>query len=191
MKPIFSIWTKTRQTFQFLGERDQKENERMINVLFFLASMFAGFSVAFNVSETYEISYYLVLPFAFIAVGLMGILMWKFVFAYIVWGVGKIFQGKASIDEIRLVLAYAVVPNIVLLLIALVMLIPAIILDNSELIAYRHPVTIFVLWFFAFRIFVIGLAYFNKYSLVYAFLTAIIPTVAIQGLSLLMKYMAQ
>lgn len=187
MKPIFSIWTKTRQTFQFLEERDKKENERMINLLFFLASIFAGFSVAFNVSKSFEINYYLVLPFAFIASGLMGILMWKFVFAYIVLGVGKIFQGKASIDEVRLVLAYALVPNLVQLLIALVLLVPAIILDNSELMGYRHPVTIFVLWFFAFRIFVIGLSYFNKYSLLYAFLTAIIPTVVIQGLVLLLK----
>ncbi|MCK3685751.1 YIP1 family protein [Maribellus sp. YY47] len=189
MKPIFSIWTKTRQTFQFLEERDEKENERMINILFFLASMFAGFSLAFSVTKTSEINYYLVLPFAFIVSGLMGILMWKFVFAYIVWGVGKIFQGKASIEEIRLALAYSLIPNLVHLVIALVLLVPAIIFDNSELIGYRHPVTIYVLWFFAFRIFVIGLSYFNKYSLVYAFLTAIIPATVIQGLSLLLKYL--
>ncbi|MFV0270009.1 MAG: hypothetical protein ACK5HT_23055 [Draconibacterium sp.] len=69
------------------------------------------------------------------------------------------------------------------------MLIPAIILDNSELIGYQHPVTIYVFWILAFRILVIGLAYFNKYSYGYAILTIFIPAAIIQGLSLLMKYM--
>ncbi len=189
MKPIFSIWTKTRQTFQLLEERDKKENERMINLLFFLGSMFAGFSVASDLNKTLDTYYYGVLAVALLVSGLMGILVWKFVLAYLVWGVGKIFQGKASINETRLALAFAMVPNLVHLLIALVLLIPAIILDNSGLVGYQHPVTIYVLWILAFRILVIGLAHFNKYSYGYAILTVFIPGAVLQGLLFGLKYL--
>ncbi|WP_319501265.1 YIP1 family protein [uncultured Draconibacterium sp.] len=193
MKPIISIWIKTRQTFQLIENRDEKENDFMIHILFFLTSMYGGFSMSFDINKILglEINYYFVLIISLIVSGLLGLFAYKYVLSYIIWGAGKIFQGKASINEIRLALAYSIIPNLVHLLIGVILLIPAIILDNKELIGYQHPVTIYVLWIFALRILVIGLAYFNKYSFGYALLTVIIPAAIMQGLLYGIKFMIQ
>ena len=184
MKPIFSIWIKTRQTFQLIEKREEKENDFMIHILFFLTSMYAGFSMSFDINKILglEINYYFVLIISLFVSGLLGLFAYKYILSYIILGAGKIFQGKATINEIRLALAYSIIPNLVHLLIGLILLVPAIVLDNNGLIGYQHPVTIYVLWIFAFRILVIGLAYFNKYSFGYAILTIIIPAAFMQGL---------
>ncbi len=182
MKPIFSIWIKTRQTFKTLDERGEKENNLTINLLFFLASMSGGFSYTIDIFKTPG-EYYYGLAIAMLACGFMGILFWRFVMSYLVFGIGKIFQGKASISEVRLVLAYSLITNIVLLITQLVLIIPAVILDNKELIGYRHPVTLFILWVFVLRFMVIGLSRFNKYSFLYAILNVLIPAALLQGLA--------
>ena len=191
MKPFLSIWTKTRLTFQFLEKRDEKENDFMINILFFLTSVYAGFSLSFDINKILGINYYVTLIFSLFISGFLGLFIWKFILSFIIWGAGKIFQGQASIKEIRLALAYSAVPNLVHLVIGLILIIPAIILDNNGLIGYQHPVTIYVFWILAFRILVIGLAYFNKYSFGYALLTIIIPMVIIQGSLYGIKYLIQ
>ncbi|RIJ45919.1 YIP1 family protein [Maribellus luteus] len=193
MKPIISIWIKTRQTFQLIEKRDEKENDFMIHILFFLTSMYAGFSMSFDINKILglEINYYFVLIISLIVSGLLGLFAYKYILSYIIWGAGKIFQGKASINEIRLALAYSIIPHLVHLLIGVILLIPAIILDNKGLIGYQHPVTIYILWIFALRILVIGLAYFNKYSFGYALLTVIIPAAIMQGLLYGIKFMIQ
>ena len=73
-------------------------------------------------------------------------------------GVAKLFKGKATKNEINLALAFSFVPNLVPLAIVVIMIIPAIIFKNDQLIIYQHPITIIVLWIFALRILVYGLA---------------------------------
>ena len=51
MKPIISIWIKTRQTFQLIENRDEKENVFKIHILFFLTSMYGGFSMSFDINK--------------------------------------------------------------------------------------------------------------------------------------------
>ena len=193
MKSIFSIWIKTRLTFQLIEKRDENENDFMIHILFFLTSMYAGFPMSFDINKILglEINYYVVLIISLLFSGLLGLFAYKYIFSYVIWGAGKIFQGKASINKIRLALAYSVIPNLVLLLIGLILIIPAIILDNNGLIGYQHPVTLYVLWIFTVRILVIGLAYFNKYSFGYAILTIVIPTAIMQGVLYGLKYIIQ
>ncbi len=155
--------------------------------------MYAGFSMSFDINKILglEINYYVALIISLFVSGLLGLFTYKYILSYIIWGAGKIFQGKATINKIRLALACSIIPNLVHLLIGLILLIPAIILDNNGLIGYQHPVTIYVLWVFTFRILVIGLAYFNKYSFGYAILTIIIPAAIMQGLIYGTKYIIQ
>ena len=190
MKPIFSIWIKTRQTFQYIEKRSKNENDFIIHILFFLSSMYAGFSMSFDFNKIlgHEINYYVVLIISLLVSGLIGLFSYKYVLSYIILGAAKIFQGKASINEIRLAIAYAIIPNLVHLVIGLILIIPAIILDNKGLIGYQHPITIYLLWIFTLRILVIGLAYFNKYSFGYALLTVIIPAAFLQGLLYGLKF---
>ena len=188
MRPILSIWVKPRQTFELLAERDATENNKMIRILFFLTSMVAGFSSAKNFSELFGGNIYVGLFIALLFSGLLGLFLWNTIFSFIIWGVGKIFQGKATKDKIKLVIAYSLIPNLVHLIIGLILVILAVIMNNTGLINYQNPITLFVLWIFTFRILIIGLAFFNKYSYGYAVLTVLIPGAIIQGLVFGIKY---
>lgn len=189
MKPILSIWINPRQTFEFLAERDEEKNDNMIKTLFFLTSMAAGFSSVNAFSKLFGGNFYVGLIIALLLSGLIGFFMLNSVFSFIFWGTSKLFQGKATKNEIKLALAYSLIPNLIHLIIGIIMIIPAIILDNAGLISYKHTITIFVLWILSLRILIFGLAYFNRYSYGYALLTIFIPAAFLQGLVYGIKYL--
>lgn len=179
MNPIFSIWINPRQTFQLLEQRDEAKNNTSINILFFLT---AGATHIADINKPVSGNFYIDLFLSFVLSGIIGFISWKFVLSYIVLGVAKLFKGKATKKEINLALAFSFLPNLVHLVIALIMIIPAIIFKNNQLIIYQHPITIIVLWVVAFRILVFGLSHFNKYTYGYALLTVIISAALMQGI---------
>ncbi|NOZ47184.1 MAG: hypothetical protein GXO79_10450 [Chlorobi bacterium] len=189
MKTIFSIWIKPKKTFEFIATQDEEKNDKIINWLFFIISMSVGFSNVDDINKLLDGNYFIGLIIAMLVSGLMGLFLLKHIFSLIFWASGKIFQGKGTKKEIQLVIAYSLVPNLVLLLIGLILIIPAIILDNYGLISYQHPITHFILWIFTLRIMIFGLAYFNKYSYGYSILTIFIPLAIVQGLLLGIKYL--
>ncbi len=182
MTPIFSVWIKPLKTFKFLAQRDDDKNNANINVIFFLVSMTAGFSSANDIQKIFEGNYFAALIIGLIISGLLGLLFFNTLFTYCIWGISKLLQGKANKNQIRLALAYALVPSLIHLIIGLIMIVPATILNDIELITYQNPITKFVLWIFTIRILVYGLAYFNKYAYAYALLTFIIPAAIFEGI---------
>jgi hypothetical protein len=188
MKPIFSIWIKPLKTFDFLAQQENEKNSNSINIIFFLVSMTAGFSSANDIHRLFEGNYYVALIAAMILSGLFGLLFLNTVFTYCILWTSKLFQGQASKNQIRLVIAYSLIPNLVHLIVGLVLIVPAIIINDINLITYQNPITMFVLWIFTLRILLFGLAFFNKYSYGYALLTIIIPAVVIQGILYWIKF---
>lgn len=188
MKPIFSIWFKPLKTFDFLAQQEIEKNNNNINIIFFLVSMTAGFSSANDIHKVFEGNYYVALIAAMIFSGLFGLLFLNTVFTYSILWTSKLFQGKASKYQIRLVIAYSMIPNLIHLIIGLILIVPAIIVNDIGLISYQNPITLIVLWIFTLRILLFGLAFFNKYSYGYALLTIVIPAVILQGILYWIKF---
>ncbi len=188
MKPIFSIWTKTKKTFQFLEERDDESNSTMITVLFFLSAMVVGFPNSHDIHKIIGGNYYLSLLVSLFVSGLVGVTIYNYIFSYVILGVSRLFKGKASIDRIRLVFAYSLIPNLIILLVGLVMIIPALVLDDKSLVGYNHPIANYILWIVTLKIMVVGLKYFNKYSYLFAALTVVMPVAFVQGLLYLIRF---
>lgn len=188
MKPILSIWIKPLKTFDYLAQRENEKNNININIIFFLVSMTAGFSSANDIHRLFEGNYYISLLFGLILSGLFGLLFLNTLFTYSIWGISKLFQGKADKNQIRLVIAYSLIPNLIHLIIGLILIVPALITNNVELITYKNPITVFVLWIFTLRILLFGLAFFNKYSYGYALLTIVIPAAIFQGILYWIKF---
>jgi len=151
--------------------------------------MAAGFSNARDIILLLGINYFLGLFVALLLSGFFGLFFYKFILSQIYWAIGKVFQGKATKKETQLVLAYSLVPNLIYLIIGLIMIIPALLTNNLGLINYQHPVTIYVLWIFSFRILIYGLACFNKFSYGYALLTAILPFAILQVIIYSIRYL--
>jgi hypothetical protein len=188
MKPIFSIWIKPLKTFDFLAQQEDEKNNSNINIIFFLVSMTAGFSSANDIHRLFEGNYYVALIAAMIFSGLFGLLFLNTVFTYCILWTSKLFQGIANKNQIRLVIAYSMIPNLIHLIIGLILIVLAIIINDIGLITYQNPITIFVLWIFTLRILLFGLAFFNKYSYGYALLTIVIPAAIIQGILFWIKF---
>ncbi len=160
MKPIVSIWIKLLKTFDFLAQRNFEEISFDINLIFFLVSVTAGLSSLPELYGVFDANLFVILFFSLLFIGMLGVLFFNTLLTYVLWGVGKIlFQGKATRNQIRMVLAYSVVPNLIHLIIGLIFIIPATILNDPELIAYQNPLTAFVIWFFRIRILLFGLAF--------------------------------
>lgn len=188
MKPIISIWINTKKTFQFLETKDNESNSLMITLMFFLSGMLAGFPNSFDMYLLIGGNYYLSLFVTLIVFGLVGLAFYNYLFSFVFLGVCRIFKGKAPIDQIRLVYAYSLIPNLIVLLISILMIIPAVVLDDKSLIGYSHPIANIVLWIVTLKIMVIGLAYFNKFSYLFAALTVLIPVGVFWGIVYVLKY---
>ncbi len=176
MRPLLSIWISPLETFKYLATRDDSENHFMVNLLSALIAIAMAIPSLNEFSELFGSQKIIGLIVGVIVFGLTGILVIRFLLALIYWGVGKIFKGEASKKQIQLVVAYSLVPYLIYLAIGLVLIIPAVITQNLELIFYSHPVTYFVVWILAVRNLTYGLSYFNKFSYLYALLTVLIPT---------------
>jgi hypothetical protein len=148
----------------------------MINLLSALIAMGVGISHLKKYLGLFDDSKLAGLLVGVVTLALAGIIVIRFLLPLTYWGVGKIFKGEATKNQTQLVVAYSLVPYLIYLAIGLILIIPAAIIQNLDLLFYRHPVTYFVVWILAARNLIYGLSYFNKFSYLYALLTVLIET---------------
>jgi fatty acid desaturase len=121
-----------------------------------------------------------------LAIGML-ILFFKYVYSFIVLKIGKMLQGKASKLQVQVVLAYALVPTLISLLISVVLVAIAIVGKDVAIIGYQNQFTGFIIWIFAMRTFIFGIAQYNKFSYGYALLNLCIIGALFEGFALLLK----
>lgn len=177
MRPLLSIWIYPLKTFEYLSNREEFENKQMINILSMLITIGIGIPRLKDFSRLIEQNKYIGLIIGIILLGLVGLIVFKYLLTWSYWAVEKIFEGIATVNQVRLVVAYSMIPFIIYLVIGLILIIPAVITQNFDLIFYQHPFTYFVVWILSIRNLVYGLSYFNKFSYIYGLLTVFIPIV--------------
>lgn len=177
MRPLLSIWIYPLKTFEYLSNREEFENRQMINILSMLITIGIGIPRLKDFSRLIEQNKYIGLIIGIILLGLVGLIVFKYLLTWSYWAVEKIFEGIATVNQVRLVVAYSMIPFIIYLVIGLILIIPAVITQNFDLIFYQHPFTYFVVWILSIRNLVYGLSYFNKFSYIYGLLTVFIPIV--------------
>lgn len=189
MRPLFSIWIKPKETFKYLAEKEIEDTKINIDYLFAFIALSISFPSLIDIAklvENFKIFGYIFFAFT---IGALGVIIFKFVYSFILWGISKLLQGKASIYEIRLVFAYSLIPNLIHLLIGLFLIIPAVLTKNFNLVLYQHPLTLFVVWIFTVRSLIFGLSYFNKFSYGYAVLNLVIPAAIIEAIYLIIRHL--
>jgi hypothetical protein len=177
MRPLLSIWIYPVKTFEYLSNREDSENRQMINILSILITIGIGIPRIKEFSKLIEQNKYIGLIIGIILCGLVGLIVFKYLLTWSYWVAEKIFKGIATLDQVRLVVAYSMIPCLIYLVIGLILIIPAVITQNFDLIFYRHPLTYFVVCILSIRNLVYGLSYFNNFSYGYGLLTVLIPLV--------------
>jgi len=103
---------------------------------------------------------------------LLLILFLKYVFSSFLWVFSKLFQGKSTIVQIRLVMAYSLSPLLVLLPFTIIQYIKTQLFPGSSFEGTFSGLFNFVFAIVAFSYLVIGLSKINKFSYGYGILTA-------------------
>jgi len=177
MRPLLSIWIYPLKTFEYLSNREDSKNRQMINILSVVITIGIGIPRLKDFSRLFEQNKYIGLIIGIILFGLVGLIVFKYLLTWSYWAGEKIFKGIATVNQVRLVVAYSMIPFIIYLAIGLILVIPAVITQNFDLIFYQHPFTYYVVWILSVRNLVYGLSYFNKFSYGYGLLTVLIPSV--------------
>src|SRR5574344_558038 len=175
MRPLLSIWISPRKTFEYLSTRDESENRELTNILSALIAIGISIPRLREFLTLFENHKTIGIIIGIILSGLIGVLVIKILGALIYWAIGKMLKGQATKNQVQLVVAYSLIPYLIYLVIGLILIVPAIITQNLELVFYRHPFTYYVVWILAIRNLIYGLSYFNKFSYGYALLNILIP----------------
>ena len=164
MKTLYSIWTKPGETFDYLNKQDNRKTGFTLDILFVLGSLAA--TAPFIVHDFIVVGDFNIYLTAILILvsALAGGLITKFISSFLIWTFAKLLQGEASIRQIRTVVAYTLVPQLINIVIFFVLIIVADINNNATIATYHNPLTQIVIWFFSVRIMIIGLSRYNKFT---------------------------
>jgi len=188
MRPLLSIWTKPIETFEYLEERRLAGKENQLGFLIVLISYSMYLARFEEYSKPILGSPLTGFVVSFTIVPLLGLICFNFIYPYLIWKISKILNGKATFDEVRIVLIYSFLPILIYPVVAIIFIIPAARSGNLNLILHQPGIIPFVCWIFSIRILIYGLSLFNKYTYGYAVLNILILGVIFESISLLIKH---
>lgn len=119
------MWTMPRKVFKYINEH---RYDKYVVVLLFLAGISRSFDNAILRSRGDELPLYAIIGLCIVFGGLLGWLSYYLYAALISW-TGSWFNGKGDTKSILRIIAYAMTPSII----ALVLLIPQIIVYDIEI----------------------------------------------------------
>lgn len=195
MRTILTIWTQPRKTFEYLDKNEGVDPGVNLNVLFYLGALSMMIHAIPEIVGKYKtndepVAYLIIVVLIVTTLGaLFGAWIFKYVHSYVLWKVGKVFEGKASKSQVQLVIAYSLIPGLISLLISAVLIIVAVIRKDINIVSHQNPLTLFIIWVFGVRTLIYGLARFNKFSYGYAMINICVVAIIVQGIALGIKYL--
>ena len=185
MKPILSIWFKPKETFDLLLENINKDNNYLL--IFYGIALTIAIPAVLVEKSLFELGIIYLISLIFLG-SFIGGLMLQYIWVYIFWIFGKILQGKADQKQIRVVLAYSILPFIFK---SFIMLLRVIIKFGTEFsfkdIVLFDNLTNFILAVLYLRFFVIGLSKVQKFSYGYALINILLPIIILGVLIYIIK----
>jgi len=188
MRPFLSIWTKPTKTFEYLAQRRLAGKENHLGFLIVLISYSMYLARFDEYSKPIDGSALAGFFVSFTIAPLLGLICFKYIYPYFVWKIGKIFNGKATFDEIQVVMIYSALPLLIYPVLAFIFVIPAALAGNIDLILHPPYIIAVVCWILSIRILIYGLSRFNKYTYGYAVLNVLFLGLIFETISLLIKH---
>ncbi|MFN6943334.1 MAG: YIP1 family protein [Cytophagaceae bacterium] len=160
--PYFSIWFNPSKTINAILAGEVKYN---FLIPYLILSLSGGITSALKSQE--ELAFTIVTGI-FVFAGIL--LMVSVIYPAIIYGIGKLWKGESTYQEVRLIISLSFIPYIILWTLDLFpLLYPWISFNTSA--AILNIIT----WIFSVRILLIGLTKVQKFSMMYAVLNYALP----------------
>ncbi len=187
MRPILTIFTKTRKTFEYLDGFSNDKLTGKINLLLFFISIGIGYKFAIDVYELVENNIVLIFVLSIPFAGFIFIVMTRFLFTSMVWGLGRLLNGKAKHKDIQVAFAFSLTPLILKSIFLTFIVVIGIVKNDLTIINYNNYLIDILLSLLCLRIIIIGVSYYNKFSYGYALINILVLGVILEGLNLLIN----
>jgi len=185
MKQIYNFWLKPGQTIDMLEMEESGKTGIQINIILFFISLYASLQVPQSsmntITKNDSLTGYL---YRIIAV-LFLILFLKYIVSSLLLLFSKLFQGKSTIRQIRLVVTYSLTPLMVLLPFAIIQFIKTQLFPETSIDGTFSGLFRFVFSIITFSYLVIGLCKVNKFSYGYGILTVFLTGALFEIMKLL------
>lgn len=167
MNTFYTILNKTKSTFDYLDNQDEDGLDANCSLIFMLYGSILGFDSLFK-----DYQYFNDIPLIFLAVGFLligaglGYLLGRHLITYILFGIGKLLNGKGKLIDIRTVAAYSFIPSLLKLLPILVLGIIGETIHKGSIIFWSLFAFYFVIWLWSIKIMIQGLLKFQKFGFI-------------------------
>ena len=144
MWPSISIWIKPEATFEKLSQLPADMIKKKINLIFIVVALSQAFTYLFIWENNLPL--YVVIGLSLLLVS-VGYVILYYVFPRILFWVSRIFNGKADIKQLRLVVAYSVIPYLLNGLMVLVSVIDSYLIKDVEIFQLNLGITYWIATF--------------------------------------------
>ena len=111
MLTVLTIFIKPQKTFDYLYDQFDHQLNRRCNFLFLLAGFASELKLLFTEVEVQHM-YFTFKFFAVLFSVMLGFVLYKFLIAPFLFIIGKALKGNAELIDIRVVLAYSLIPQL-------------------------------------------------------------------------------
>lgn len=160
MNPYKEIWTKTGETIDYVINHGL--DKRIVNLNFFIAGLVA---TLMRIEDLVPLGFSLGLVVFLVQVVLSGLII-KYILSYVYLLIGRIWKGKASLNQVILILSLALIPEIIYLIFISIGL-----AAKGEVVEINYLIA----WVFSMRILVIGLSKIQNFNYGLAILNIVLP----------------
>jgi hypothetical protein len=173
VNPIKEIWFNTGKCIDyFLIEENRKP---YVEELVWIQGVTSGVLLFLTNDSPLKFFYLILSP-------LVTVLFLRFFSPWLLLMTGKLMNGQATREELRLVISLSSIPYLLSLL---YMLLALIIPGGRD---YQHGIIEILIWIFVWRILIIGVAKTQRISYVFALMNIAIPGIILVVLYLIIRY---
>jgi hypothetical protein len=172
MNPLRDIWLNTDKCIDYY--LDSSNSKPYLLELVWIVGFTNGIRICLEFNS--ELRYFLL-----IVVPLITIIVFRAFYPWLLFQIGKLVGGHGSKRDLQLIVSLASIPY----LLDLVYLILVIIIPGNQNIS--NGAIDFLVWIFALRILIIGVAKVQKVSYVFSFMNIFIPYFLLSGIRLILS----
>ncbi|WP_282016593.1 YIP1 family protein [Marinifilum flexuosum] len=167
MNTFLNILFKTSDTFDYLDDQFEDQLETNANLLFMLAGAVSGIDSFFKDYHHFQEYPLLIVFLGFVlATAGLGLLMGRYLSTYILYGIGKLLNGKGKIIDIRTVAAYSVVPIFMKFPVVLYLGITGDLLSPKGYLYWIISLYYLIIWLWTLKIMIQGVMRFNGFGFI-------------------------